>query len=167
MRSVSQNMKTTSFDKADGFYCTHSVTRTGPIENQLAYIRVFWAYDNKEVTIKGGRCVQSITAQDVISGMKNHFDAQAAKGFHAVVTYQLAGEHGGVWTLRVQNGNLEVDEGMLSGESDATVSMSAQDFVKVALGELNPMNAFMTGKIKIDGNPFVAQKIQGFFKRPS
>lgn len=111
--------------------------------------------------------MQDITAQDVISGMKSHFDTKAAEGVHAVVVYLLAGDHGGVWTLRVKDGLLEVDEGMAMGATDATVSMTANDFVKVALGEINPMSAFMSGKIKVDGNPFVAQKMQGLFTKPS
>ncbi len=115
----------------------------------------------------GGGPLQDITAQDVISGMKTHFDTKAADGVRAVVVYQLAGDHGGVWTIRVKDGMLEVDEGMATGAVDATVSLTTDDFVKIALGEINPMSAFMSGKIKVDGNPFVAQKMQGLFTRPS
>ncbi len=120
------------------------------------------------MTLKyGGGFLQDITAKDVISGMKTHFDTKAAEGIRAVVVYQLSGDHGGVWTIRVKDGTLEVDEGMASGTVDATVSLTTDDFVKVALGEINPMSAFMGGKIKVDGNPFVAQKMQALFTRPS
>jgi len=109
-----------------------------------------------------------VTAQDVMTGMQDHFDPAEASGVSAVMVYQLSGEGGGVWTLEVANGQLAVDEGLPADKKvNATVSMSAQDFVKVALGEMNPMQGFMSGKIKIQGDPLMAQKFQKFFKRPS
>ncbi|MCY0876532.1 MAG: SCP2 sterol-binding domain-containing protein [Firmicutes bacterium] len=112
--------------------------------------------------------MDQVTARDVVAGMKDNFDAAAAKGVSAVLVYELAGDGGGVWTLDVQDGTLTVDEGIPSGKAAAaTVKMAADDFVKVALGEMNPMQGFMSRKIKIQGDPFTAQQFQGFFKRPS
>ncbi len=108
----------------------------------------------------------SVTAQDIFSGMKENFNEDAAAGVSATIAYELSGDFGGVWTLRVQDGALQVDEGLPSGNVDATVRMDASDFVKVATGELNPMTAFMSGKIRISGDPMTAQKFQDYFRRP-
>ena len=106
------------------------------------------------------------TARDIFAGMKDNFDASKAAGVAAAIAYRLSGENGGAWTLRVRGGELQVDEGLPSGAVNATVSMSADDFVRVATGGLNPMTAFMAGRIKIDGDPFIAQKFQSFFREP-
>jgi putative sterol carrier protein len=106
------------------------------------------------------------TAREVIAGMKDHFESGRAAGLTAAVAYELTGEGGGAWTLRVEKGQLQVDEGLPSGAVSATVTMAADDFVKVAAGELNPMTAFMAGKIRIAGDPFMAQRFQTLFRQP-
>lgn len=106
------------------------------------------------------------TAREVIAGMKEHFEPERAVGVTASVAYELTGDDGGAWILRVENGHLQVDESLPSGGVSATVTMAADDFVKVATGELNPMSAFMSGRIRIAGDPFMAQRFQTFFRQP-
>lgn len=48
-------------------------------------------------------------------------------------------------------------------EADCSVSVAQQDFADLLSGDLNPMTAFMTGKIKVDGNMGVAMKLQSLF----
>ena len=45
-------------------------------------------------------------------------------------------------------------------ESDCTINITKEDLVEVVKGELNPMMAVMSGKIKIDGDMGVAMKLQ-------
>ncbi len=45
-------------------------------------------------------------------------------------------------------------------EADCTVSVTEEDFIALTKGELNPMTAVMTGKIKIKGDMGVAMKLQ-------
>lgn len=45
-------------------------------------------------------------------------------------------------------------------EADCTVNISKEDFMALLKGDLNPMMAFMGGKIKIDGDMGVAMKLQ-------
>jgi len=44
--------------------------------------------------------------------------------------------------------------------ADCTVTLSLEDFNNLISGDLNPMNAMMTGKMKIDGDMGVAMKLQ-------
>jgi alkylation response protein AidB-like acyl-CoA dehydrogenase/putative sterol carrier protein len=48
-------------------------------------------------------------------------------------------------------------------EASCTVTMSKADFGQLMKGELNPMTAVMTGKIRIDGDMSVAMKLQTLF----
>jgi len=45
-------------------------------------------------------------------------------------------------------------------ESDTTLKLSLEDFLKLTTGDLNPMMAVMSGKVKIEGDRGVALKIQ-------
>lgn len=57
----------------------------------------------------------------------------------------------GQFTIKVADGKLEVTEGF-QGEPTCKVSTSAESFSKLLSGDLNPMMAMMTGKLKIS-NP--------------
>lgn len=47
--------------------------------------------------------------------------------------------------------------------ADCTVNVSIDDFQALISGNLNPMSAFMSGKIKVDGDMGVAMKLQSLF----
>jgi len=47
--------------------------------------------------------------------------------------------------------------------ADCVVRVSLSDFEKLMSGEMNPTGAFMTGKLKIDGNMGVAMKLSNLF----
>ncbi|SFS00297.1 SCP2 sterol-binding domain-containing protein [Sphingomonas jatrophae] len=57
---------------------------------------------------------------------------------------------------------LEDDTG---AASDATVNISWDDFKSLAKGQLNPMTAFMSGKIRLDGDMGVAMQLQSVFSK--
>ncbi len=57
----------------------------------------------------------------------------------------------GQFTIKVADSKMEVSEGF-QGEPTCKVSTSAESFSKLLSGDLNPMMAMMTGKLKIS-NP--------------
>ncbi len=44
-------------------------------------------------------------------------------------------------------------------DADCTISITLDDFLEMASGELNPTTAFMMGKLKIDGSMSIAMKL--------
>ena len=57
----------------------------------------------------------------------------------------------GQFTVAITDGVMSVKEG-LEGDASCKVSTSAESFSKLISGDLNPMMAMMTGKLKIS-NP--------------
>jgi putative sterol carrier protein len=49
-------------------------------------------------------------------------------------------------------------------EADTTISMTMENFVALAKGELDPMAAFMSGKLKVQGDIMLAQKLGPLLK---
>lgn len=60
--------------------------------------------------------------------------------------------------------NAVVQEGAPSGKVDTTLTVSDDDFVDIALNKLNPQTAFMKGKLKIQGNIMLTQKLVPLLK---
>ena len=48
-------------------------------------------------------------------------------------------------------------------EADCTVKIDLQDFIDLVSGDLNPMNAFMGGKLVVEGDMGVAMKLSSLF----
>jgi putative sterol carrier protein len=80
-------------------------------------------------------------------------------GLNASYLFDIDGA--GKWTVRVENGQVSVDEG--EGEADATIAASEETFVKIVNREQNATSAFMTGKLKVRGDMGAAMKLQQLF----
>jgi len=48
-------------------------------------------------------------------------------------------------------------------DADCTISVSKDDFIALAGGDLDPMMAFMSGKLKVAGDMSVAMGLQSLF----
>jgi putative sterol carrier protein len=82
----------------------------------------------------------------------------------------LASAKGGVGNsikFATDAGNIFVSaDGAVSNEdaaADCTISISGSDLKELMNGDLNPMTAFMFGKIKVAGDMGVAMKLQSLF----
>ena len=78
-----------------------------------------------------------------------------------IFQFDLTGEQSGSWVVDMKGAG-EVRAGT-AANPDCTIAMSEADFVALAMGKLNPMAAFSSGKLKITGNPMTAMKLQGLF----
>jgi hypothetical protein len=65
-------------------------------------------------------------------------------------TYRFAVEGAGSWRVDLVDGRAEVTESEEGG--DCVISMKENVFLRLISGDQNPMTAFMTGKIKVDGD---------------
>lgn len=71
-------------------------------------------------------------------------------------TVKLATDQGVIYIDGRQNPPVVSNE---DAEADSTIKVSLSDLQKLGSGELNPMTAFMFGKIKVQGDMGLAMKI--------
>ena len=85
-----------------------------------------------------------------------------AEKINVAYQFKLTGDDGGDWAVDLREPPGAVTAGVVDG-SDITITMEASHFVDLVEGRLNGQMAFMTGKLKIDGNPALALKLQQLF----
>jgi putative sterol carrier protein len=94
----------------------------------------------------------------IFSTMVQRFDAKKAEGVNGTIQFDLSGDNGGAYWLRIADGAAETGTGQVENPK-MTLKSTADDFYSVISGSLNPMQAFMTGKIKIQGDTGLAMKL--------
>ncbi len=103
-----------------------------------------------------------MSVADIFNNMPSSFNAEKAGDLKANVVFDLSGEGGGAWTVAVADGKANVVEGAADSPT-ATIRMSASDYQDMTTGKLNPMMAFMSGKIKVEGDLNTVMKFQTLF----
>ncbi|HPF71875.1 MAG TPA: SCP2 sterol-binding domain-containing protein [Candidatus Krumholzibacteria bacterium] len=91
--------------------------------------------------------------------MPGRFDPAAAGDWKASIQFRIGGPRGGDFTLRVADGACTVDEG---DDPAASTRVEASDdtWLGIVDGSVNPMTAFMMGKVKIKGDMGAVLKLQ-------
>ena len=107
-----------------------------------------------------------VTPDTVIEQMPQHFDSAKAGSTNATVQFDLSGDQGGKWWIKIHDGQAEAGKGEAESPN-LTLLADANDYVKIALGQMDGTAAFMQGKLKIKGDMGLAIKFQTFFKRPA
>lgn len=105
-----------------------------------------------------------MNAAEVFAQMPEAFLADKAGDLRATFQFNLSGEGGGDWAVVIADGTCTVNEGK-ADKPDVTIGMAADDYVKMTTGELQPVVAFMQGKIKLQGDMSLAMKVQELFAR--
>ncbi|GAB4269710.1 MAG: SCP2 sterol-binding domain-containing protein [Candidatus Promineifilaceae bacterium] len=98
----------------------------------------------------------------IFEGMKARFNPEKAAGLNASVQFDLSGEGGGKWAVQIADGTANVIKGGVDNPT-ATVKMTAEDYADMTSGKLNAMTAFMTGKVKVEGDLNTVMKFQSMF----
>ena len=101
----------------------------------------------------------------VFQGMVEAFLPDKAAGQNAVVQYDVtvAGEPHS-YQLKIGGGRCEVMKGRAETPR-VTLTLALPDFLRLVAGKLPPVQAFMTGKLKLQGDMMIATAMQGWFRQ--
>jgi alkyl sulfatase BDS1-like metallo-beta-lactamase superfamily hydrolase len=89
-------------------------------------------------------------------------DPSLVQRVNAVYQFHVLGEDGGAWVVDLKNGAGDVWAGQHDA-ADCIISMSRDDFLALATGQINPLNAFMQGRIRVQGDIMMATRLQSLF----
>jgi putative sterol carrier protein len=103
----------------------------------------------------------------VFQGLPMVFNAAAAKGVRADFQFDLTGPRGGTWTVRVADGTCEVVEGAVADEPDWRLEMDVDTWIDISTGELMGQEAFMLGRVTLEGDPTLGIRFDELFAPPA
>jgi putative sterol carrier protein len=86
--------------------------------------------------------------------------AQAADALGSTIKFVFTSGEGHIY---LDGNGAENTVSLDDKEADCIVNVDKGDFDEMISGDLNPMTAFMTGKLKIEGDMGVAMKLGSLF----
>jgi putative sterol carrier protein len=102
-----------------------------------------------------------VTPREFFEGLETRANGAKLAGLDHSYRFEIEGE--GIWSVRVGAGRVVVTEGGEDDRADATIRTSADVFDQLVSGRQNPATAYMTGKVKIDGDLGAVMKLQRLF----
>jgi putative sterol carrier protein len=105
----------------------------------------------------------SLTVAQLMEKMPGAFIPEKAAGLDAVIQFKFTGAEAGDWYAVIKDGKVDVSKGEHASPK-MTLTADSGDYVKIFSGELDGMQAFMQGKLKLAGDLNLAMKLTQMFK---
>jgi len=103
----------------------------------------------------------------IFKGMERNFQPSKTRGFTGVVQYHLrAGRRPRPWVVRIAGSAISTAPGR-SARPTVTLRMSVPTFARIATGELSGPQAFLEGKIEVEGDLDAAARMGEWFGQAS
>jgi putative sterol carrier protein len=124
--------------------------------------------ENDEQIEEGLRAVGTARVLErVFSEMQERFRPERAQGVEADVQWVVRDEgEEHVYSARIHDGACVIEQGPIDNPK-VTLSMGLSPFAKLVTGQAQGPQLFMTGKLSVSGDLFLAQRLTGFFDQPS
>ncbi len=104
-----------------------------------------------------------LTVAELMEKMPGAFIPEKAQGVDAVVQFKFTGDEVSEWNATIKDGKVDVARGEHPSPR-MTLTADSSDYIKIFTGELDGMQAFMQGKIKLAGDLNLAMKLIQMFK---
>jgi len=108
-----------------------------------------------------------LTPQHIFDAMPSAIVPEKAGTTNAMIQFDLSGDQGGKWWVRIHDGQAESGSGDAPEPPKLTLLADAMDYVKISTGQMDGTAAFMQGKLKIKGDMGLAIKMPTMFRRPT
>jgi putative sterol carrier protein len=126
-------------------------------------VELVHGHSDEEVTKAAEDLGIDTLLDQVFDGMQQAFQPDKAAGQSAVVQWDVNAPDGThSRTVHIADGTCKVE----SGATDSprlTLRLALADFLRFVAGELDGMQAFMSGKLKLGGDIMLAQTMQSWF----
>ncbi len=103
------------------------------------------------------------TIADIMGSMPKALIPEKAAGVDATIQFKFSGAEAGEWYVTIKDGKCSVEKGAFPSPK-VTLSADSSDYIRIINGELDGMQAFMLGKLKLSGDLSLAMKLLGMFK---
>ncbi len=103
------------------------------------------------------------TVSEFMARMGAALVPEKAAGIDAVIQVKLTGAQAADWVVTIKDAKCTLSQG-LAPAPKLTVSADSTDFIKIFSGQMDGMQAFMGGKLKVTGDMGLAMKLMGLFK---
>ena len=128
----------------------------------LAFSQLHAGGEAAQAASDSGQITDDSTPAEVFAAMKKNFQAQAAKGVHAVYQFEIHGPEGGLWWIIVNDGDFTMGKGVTK-KPDVIIVSTDKDWVKLSTGSLGGIRAYLTGRLKVTGSQSLARKLDDIF----
>lgn len=99
---------------------------------------------------------------ELFQSMPDRLDASAAAGMNKTLQWNITGDEAGVWAIQIDNGVGQLIPGGVE-KPDVTFTISGKDWLSIAEGKLDGMRAFMSGKLKVNGDMKIGMQMSQLF----
>ena len=110
--------------------------------------------------------MEANSIQEVMDFAVKSFQPEKAAGIDAVIQFNISGEQGGDYFVTIRDKQLNMEPGVAT-KPRLTLGANAQDIVNMFNGRMNPMQAYMQGKVQVRGDMGLAMRLADIFKPPS
>lgn len=104
-----------------------------------------------------------MTVAETIEKLTSAFNPAAAGGLNKTIQLDITGDEAGTWAVKIANQTCEIVPGGVE-KPDLTLIMKDQDWLALTQRKLDPMSAFMSGKLKTKGDMMLATRIPALFR---
>jgi putative sterol carrier protein len=114
--------------------------------------------------------LRRIVLDAIFSQMPRHLDRERATGVNASIRWRITGRGDGeadVYDLVIAEGQGRIKRGGDIVPPRLTITVDAAEFLRVAAGSSNPVNAYFNGKLALRGDVMQAARLTMLFRVPS
>jgi len=108
--------------------------------------------------------MSEVDVKAIMKAIPSGFNPERAKGVSGIVQCVFTGDQSSNWIIVIKVQTCQVDEG-LHKDPDLTIKAKAEDGIKLLTGKMDPMRAYMLGKIRIMGDLGLGMKLINLFDR--
>jgi len=100
-----------------------------------------------------------MTPAEYFNGLEQRIDTSKTAGMNSTFQFHIEGEDGGKWYIKLTDGQPEVSEGEAENPN-IVLTCDSQNWIDIVTGKMSGQTAFLTGKLKIQGDMSLAMKLQ-------